>query len=273
MLTAAITHDQVLEAIKLGVRGLVLKRSAPETLVTCVRRVYQGKEWIDRDTLTRAFRTVLDREAASREAAETLTVREIEIVRMIGHGLRNRSIADRLSISEGTVKVHLHNIYEKLGVDGRLELVLFAQQKRPDLIPLPATVRTARYRANYPGRVATGIANSTREPAELDSMASRPSRAATRSRRLRDPRCASLGHRARAGHEREASAVIDHDDIQFSVARVDRDHDATGMCVLERVDHRFVNHEAKALFARHREREIRWIDVNKNRDFPFRGQA
>ena len=48
---------------------------------------------------------------------------------MIGQGLRNRVIADRLSISEGTVKVHLHNIYEKVGVTGRLELVLFAQQK------------------------------------------------------------------------------------------------------------------------------------------------
>lgn len=129
LLTAAITQDQVLEAVKLGARGLVLKESSPETLVACVRRVYQGEQWIDQDTVTRAFRTVLDREAATREAAETLTTREIEIVRMIGQGVRNRVIADRLSISEGTVKVHLHNIYEKLGVDGRLELVLFAQQK------------------------------------------------------------------------------------------------------------------------------------------------
>jgi DNA-binding NarL/FixJ family response regulator len=129
LLTAAITHDEVLEAMKLGVRGLVLKESPPETLLTCVRQVYQGKEWLDPDTLTRTFRTVLDRDAALREAAETLTAREIEVVRMIGQGLRNRLIADRLSISERTVKVHLHNVYEKLGLDGRLELVLFAQQK------------------------------------------------------------------------------------------------------------------------------------------------
>ena len=58
-----------------------------------------------------------------------LTPREIEIVTMVAQGLRNRAIAERLSISEGTVKVHLHNIYEKLGVDGRLELVLVAQQR------------------------------------------------------------------------------------------------------------------------------------------------
>jgi RNA polymerase sigma factor (sigma-70 family) len=74
-------------------------------------------------------RGTLEREEATRQAAETLTPREIEIVRMVAQGLRNRTIAERLSISEGTVKVHLHNIYEKLGVGGRLELVLCAQQR------------------------------------------------------------------------------------------------------------------------------------------------
>jgi two-component system, NarL family, nitrate/nitrite response regulator NarL len=129
LLTAAITEDQVLEAVKLGAAGLVLKESAPEMLLACVRRVHQGEQWIDRETVTRAFRAVLDREAAAKEASQTLTPREIEIVKMVAQGLRNRAIAERLSISEGTVKVHLHNIYEKYGVDGRLELVLVAQQK------------------------------------------------------------------------------------------------------------------------------------------------
>jgi DNA-binding NarL/FixJ family response regulator len=129
LLTAAVSEDQVLEAVRLGAAGLVLKESPPETLLSCVRRVHRGEQWIDRDTVTRAFRTVLDREAAQKEASQTLTPREIEIVRMVARGLRNRAIAERLSISEGTVKVHLHNIYEKFGVDGRLELVLVAQQK------------------------------------------------------------------------------------------------------------------------------------------------
>ena len=71
---------------------------------------------------------VLGRETAELQARETLTPREIEIVRMVVQGLRNKVIAERLTISEGTVNVHLHNIYEKLGVDGRLELVLRAQQ-------------------------------------------------------------------------------------------------------------------------------------------------
>jgi two-component system nitrate/nitrite response regulator NarL len=129
LLTAAITEDQVLEAVKLGAAGLVLKESPPDTLVSCVRRVHQGEKWIDEDTVSRALRSALDREAAAREASLTLTPREIEIVRMVARGLRNKAIAERLSISEGTVKVHLHNIYEKFGVDGRLELVLCAQQK------------------------------------------------------------------------------------------------------------------------------------------------
>jgi DNA-binding NarL/FixJ family response regulator len=127
LLTAAIDDAEVVEAVRLGVSGLVMKDSAPDTLVECVRKVHAGGQWLDHATVTRAFRTQLDREAAVRDTA--LTPREIEIVRMVAEGLRNRVIAARLSISEGTVKVHLHNIYEKLGVDGRLELTLCAQQK------------------------------------------------------------------------------------------------------------------------------------------------
>ena len=129
LLTAAISDDQVVEAVKLGAAGLVLKESPPEALLECVRKVHAGEQWIDRDTVTRALSTVLDREAAEKAVSHTLTPREIEIVRMVAQGLRNRAIAERLSISEGTVKVHLHNIYEKFGVDGRLELLLAAQQK------------------------------------------------------------------------------------------------------------------------------------------------
>jgi DNA-binding NarL/FixJ family response regulator len=129
LLTAIVRDSEVMEAVKLGVRGIVLKESSPDLLLDCVRRVYRGEQWIERETVTRALQRALDREAAEREAGETLTPREIEIVRMVARGLRNKVIAERLSISEGTVKVHLHNVYEKLGVDGRLELVLCAQQK------------------------------------------------------------------------------------------------------------------------------------------------
>ncbi len=127
LLTAAIEDAEVMEAVRLGVAGLVMKDSTPDTLVECVRRVHDGGQWLDHETVTRAFRSAMEREAAVRDTA--LTPRELEIVRMVAEGLRNKAIAARLSISEGTVKVHLHNIYEKLGVDGRLELTLCAQQK------------------------------------------------------------------------------------------------------------------------------------------------
>jgi DNA-binding NarL/FixJ family response regulator len=91
--------------------------------------VLQGLQQIER-TLRPPGAVSRSEPHSKREARDTLTPREIEIVRMVSRGLRNRIIAKRLSISEGTVKVHLHNVYEKLGVDGRLELVLCAQQKR-----------------------------------------------------------------------------------------------------------------------------------------------
>lgn len=128
LLTAAIRDEEVVDAVKLGVMGVVLKESSPDLLIECVRSVHRGEQWIERETATRAFRSVLGREAAAQEVRETLTPREIEIVRMVAQGLRNKTIAERLTIAEGTVKVHLHNVYEKLGVDGRLELALKAQQ-------------------------------------------------------------------------------------------------------------------------------------------------
>jgi DNA-binding NarL/FixJ family response regulator len=129
LLTAAISDDDIVEAVRLGVQGVVLKESSPEALLECVRRVHQGERRIDEETMTRAFSGVMRREAATRAASKVLTPREIEIVRMIAQGLRNKAIAERLSISEGTVKIHLHNVYEKLQVDGRLELMLYAQEK------------------------------------------------------------------------------------------------------------------------------------------------
>ncbi len=129
LLTAAITQEEVVEALKRGASGLVLKESPPEQLVACVRRVHRGERWLDPDTVTRALQGVVDRDAARGELSRTLTAREIEIVQMVAQGLRNRTIGERLSITESTVKVHLHNIYQKLGVEGRLELVLVAQQK------------------------------------------------------------------------------------------------------------------------------------------------
>jgi DNA-binding NarL/FixJ family response regulator len=129
ILTAALEEDDVLEAVRLGVQGVVLKEMSPEMLMECVRKVAAGEQWIERRSLTRALDKMLRREAGFRDASAVLTAREIEIVRLAAQGLRNQAIADRLHISEGTVKVHLHNIYEKLGIDGRVALTLYAREK------------------------------------------------------------------------------------------------------------------------------------------------
>lgn len=129
LLTVGLDEDDVLEAIRLGVRGVVLKEMAPQLLVQCLRKVHAGGEWLEKRSVSRALDKMLRREAAAREVARLLTPREVEIVRMVARGLRNREIAEKLSISEGTVKIHLHHIYEKVHVDGRLALTLYAQEK------------------------------------------------------------------------------------------------------------------------------------------------
>ena len=129
LLTAEVDEDAVVEALRLGARGIVLKEMAPHMLVQCVRKVHAGEQWIERRSFGRALDKMLRREAGAREVGRTLTPREIAITRMIAGGLRNKEVAEKLNISEGTVKIHLHNIYEKLALDGRLALSLYARDK------------------------------------------------------------------------------------------------------------------------------------------------
>jgi DNA-binding NarL/FixJ family response regulator len=129
LLTAVLDEGELLEGIRLGVQGIVLKEMAPKLLVQCIRKVHAGEQWIELRSPKQALEKMLRREAGGRELAAILTPREIDIVRMVASGLRNKEIADKLHISEGTVKVHLHNIYEKLHVNSRLALLRYAQEK------------------------------------------------------------------------------------------------------------------------------------------------
>ncbi len=130
LLAAALEEEEVLEALRLGVRGMVLKELAPQMVVQCVRKVHAGEQWLEKHAFSRALDTLLRREAGEREAADVLTPREIEMVRMVARGLRNKEMSERLVISEGTVKIHLHHIYRKLKVENRVELILYAQSKK-----------------------------------------------------------------------------------------------------------------------------------------------
>jgi two-component system nitrate/nitrite response regulator NarL len=126
LLTAHVDEEKLIEAIRLGVSGVVLKEMAPRLLMECVRKVHAGEKWLEKQSVARAMDRMLKRESELDRLSRLLTPREMEIVRLAAEGLRNKEISERLSITEGTVKIHLHNIYEKLGVTGRGQLILFA---------------------------------------------------------------------------------------------------------------------------------------------------
>lgn len=128
LLTARIEHEQVMEALELGVAGIVLKESAPLQILDCIRRVAAGEQWLDQVIGPRTLDGVLRRQAAIDRATDVLTAREIEVVRMVASGLRNKEIADGFAISEGAVKAHLCTIFEKLGIESRMKLSVYARE-------------------------------------------------------------------------------------------------------------------------------------------------
>ena len=129
LLAERIYEDEMLEAIRLGVKGVILKEMSGALLVRCIRKVHAGGTWLERQSIMSAVEHLLHRDAGAKEVARLLTRRELEILRAVATGLRNKEVAARLGISEGTVKIHLHNVYEKLEVKGRLELILCARDR------------------------------------------------------------------------------------------------------------------------------------------------
>ena len=129
LLTAEIDERATLEAVRLGVQGIVLKDMPSAQLLECLRRVHAGEQWVEQRSVGRALAGFVQREAGLREISRVLTAREIEVVRMVAAGLRSAGIASKLHVSEGTVKTHLHRIYDKLNVEGRVQLILLAREK------------------------------------------------------------------------------------------------------------------------------------------------
>jgi DNA-binding NarL/FixJ family response regulator len=128
-------HD-VVRAMRLGARGVVWKQSASALLLKSIRKVYAGEIWLDNRMtaeLIDAFKKSSD--SGARREKPLLSPREREIVQLVAQGFRNREIAEKLFISEQTVKNHLHNIFDKLGVSDRLELALYAIHHRLTDIP------------------------------------------------------------------------------------------------------------------------------------------
>ena len=127
LLTADAESCQVVQALELGARGLVLKDSATATLTKCIPAVMGGEYWFGRDRmpdLVDALRQL--RETPPRAPVQTLTRREIHVITAVAGGATNRDISAELGLSEQTVKNHLSHIFDKVGVSNRLELALFA---------------------------------------------------------------------------------------------------------------------------------------------------
>lgn len=133
LLTAAIENRQMVEALQIGARGVVMKEAATQILLQAIRTVMAGQCWVGREPvadLAHYLKAHAIGQQHTKAKSYGLTRREIEILSTIVSGLSNKEIAQKFSLSEDTVKHHLTNIFDKLGVSSRLELALFALNNR-----------------------------------------------------------------------------------------------------------------------------------------------
>lgn len=139
VLTASEDKNEFVQAMKFGCSGIVLKQTAPELIVKSIRKVNAGEIWLDSHTTAAVMRQfaapgdVIGGTAKGRERSP-LSAREREIVSLVAQGYKNKEMAEKMFISEQTVKNHLHNIFDKLGVSDRLELALYAIHKGLHLV-------------------------------------------------------------------------------------------------------------------------------------------
>ena len=137
VVTASEDKNEWVQAMKLGCSGIVIKQTQPELIVKSIRKVYAGEIWLDSHTtaaVMRQFASPQDTAAAANggkggRERSPLSAREREIVALVAQGYKNKEMAEKMFISEQTVKNHLHNIFDKLGVSDRLELALYAIHK------------------------------------------------------------------------------------------------------------------------------------------------
>jgi DNA-binding NarL/FixJ family response regulator len=142
VLTGSDDKNEYVQAMKLGCAGIVLKQTATDLIAKSIRKVYAGEIWLDSHTtaaVMKQFATAPPEPSPlpirggytskSRSERSPLSAREREIVGLVAQGYKNKEMAEKMFISEQTVKNHLHNIFDKLGVSDRLELALYAIHK------------------------------------------------------------------------------------------------------------------------------------------------
>jgi DNA-binding NarL/FixJ family response regulator len=135
VLTASEDKNEWVQAMKMGCSGIVVKQTQPDLIVKSIRKVQSGEIWLDSLTtaaVMRQFASPSEQSAAGGKGGRErspLSAREREIVALVAQGFKNKEMAEKMFISEQTVKNHLHNIFDKLGVSDRLELALYAIHK------------------------------------------------------------------------------------------------------------------------------------------------
>lgn len=132
LLAESITESGIIEILKLGCKGVVLKEAAPDVLFRSIYAVASGEYWVGRKIigeLVNALRAGSADGIGFRPAPYSLTRRELEIIAEVADGCTNKNIAEKLSIAEQTVKHHLTSIFQKVGVANRLELAVFAMHR------------------------------------------------------------------------------------------------------------------------------------------------
>lgn len=122
-------EDDGAEALRLGASGVILKDMVPALLAECVRDVHAGKKWLEPDHAVGLLEKLLTRQSGIREISELLTRQEVEVARMVAKGLSTPALAKELAITVGTARLHLHNVYGKLNVTGREDLVKYVQAR------------------------------------------------------------------------------------------------------------------------------------------------
>jgi two-component system, NarL family, response regulator DegU len=124
-------REEIIEAMRLGAKGFLLKHTSPELFLKCLRKVYAGEIWLDgrfAEAVLTAFGSA--QPDTKGDGKSELSAREMEVIELVVQGYKNRDIAQKLFISEKTVKNHLSAIFNKLGVADRLELTLYVFEKR-----------------------------------------------------------------------------------------------------------------------------------------------
>jgi two-component system, NarL family, nitrate/nitrite response regulator NarL len=125
-LAASLTDKEIVAAATTGAFGIILKESAPDTLIDAIHAIAAGQKWLPGDLLSGASERLRKLQAEVTRITDALSPREIEIMLRVAEGLTNKEVGRQLKISEGTVKMHLHSIYQKIHVSNRTSLANFA---------------------------------------------------------------------------------------------------------------------------------------------------